>query len=407
MKTLNQNRRVVVTGLGVVSSLGIGWEEFWKNLLAGKSGISKVEAFDVSGHDRCYAGEIKNFNPFHFMSPRKAKTLGRASKMTIAASKLALKDADLKLTSDIRKKMAVCIGTTTGEIGLLERMEDNRDRRNEFKIEAAVYSANALSIAVAQELKLCGHNIVFGTACSSGNYALGMGYDLVRSGKEDFALVGGSDGMSRIVYTGFTRLMAVASQKCQPFDLNREGMIPAEGAGVLLLETLENAQKRGAQIYAEVLGYGLSCDGHHMANPYAPQVAKAIQKSLASSNIGVDEVDYISAHGTGTVENDKAECEAIRTVFGDRSRNIPVSSIKSMLGHTMGAASALESIMCCLVLKHGQIPPTINLENQDPFCDIDCVPNQNRSHRVKVVLNNAQAFGGNNADISLGVYEKD
>lgn len=401
----DQNRRVVVTGLGVVSSLGIGWEEFWKNLIAGKSGISKVTGFDASKHDRQYAGEVKNFNPKKFINSRKIAQFGRASQMVIAASKLAIQDSKLKLGEDVRKKTAVCIGTTTGEIGNLEKFHDTKASSKSVKSQGvSSFPANSLSAAVAKELRLWGVNLVFGTACSSGNYAVGYGYDLVKTGRQNYVLAGGGDGFSRIVFTGFGRMYAIAPEKCQPFDKNRKGMIPAEGAGVVLLENFDSAIKRKARIYAEILGYGLSCDGHHMTNPSPSGIAKAIRRSLLSSQAKETQIDYINAHGTGTIENDAAECQALKAVFGKILQDTPVSSIKSMLGHTMGAASALESIACCLALAHAKVPPTINFQNRDEECDIDCVPLHGRQHKMKVVLNTSQAFGGNNACVVFGKY---
>lgn len=393
-----KSRRVVVTGLGVVSSLGIGWQEFWKNLLAGKSGISKITTFDTSQYDRHYGGEVKNFDPTQFISRKKAERLGRASQMAIAASMLALKDGNLDLKRIERERVGTCIGTTVGEIQLLEKLDDYnfKKRRNFNNSLMLVYPSSSLSSNVSLEHKFNNRSYVFPTACASGNYALGYAFDQIRSSKLDYALAGGADAFSRIVFTGFGRVYAIAPQKCQPFDKNRQGMIPGEGAGMLLLEPLETAKKRRAHIYAEILGYGMSCDAYDMTEPSVIGISKALQKALKNSGVSVSQVDYISAHGTGTVENDAAECQAINRVFGKRTPSIPVSSIKSMLGHTMGAASAFGAIACCMVIKNGQIPPTINYNKFDPKCKIDCVPNEARKHKIKIVLNNSQAFGGNN-----------
>ena len=405
MSRLNpDNRRVVVTGLGVVSSLGIGWQEFWKNLLAGKSGISKITAFDTSKYDRHYGGEVKNFDPLRFMSKKRVATIGRSSQIAIAAAKLTLSDAQISLSKINKGNVAVCIGTTGGERRLIELY--NRDRiLNKGKILAKdrfpACATENLASSINREFGLTGYMNVLSTACAAGNYAISKGFDLIRTGRFDYALVGGADGFSQMVYTGFCRLNAVAPGKCQPFDKNRQGMIPGEGAGMLLLESLETAKKRRAHIYAEILGYGMSCDAYDMTEPSVLGVTKALQKALKSSNISPDEVDYISAHGTGTIENDAAECQSINRVFGKRTPKIPVSSIKSMLGHTMGAASAFGAIACCLAIKDGQIPPTINNEKNDPQCKIDCVPNKGRKHRVRIALNNSQAFGGNNACVIL------
>ncbi len=397
------NRRVVVTGLGVVSSIGIGWEEFWKNLLAGKSGISRLENFDTSGHDCHFAGEVKG-DFTRFLTADVVRKYGRTSQMTLVASEMALNDAAILNRDELFDRAAVFVGTTTGEIGLLETMDNDyivQSEHSDHRNQMYTFPACNLSEIIAQELKIKGENLVFSTACSSGNYAVAAGFDFIRSNKADCALVGGADGISRIVYTGFGRLLAVATDKCQPFDLNRQGMIPGEGAGMLFLESLESAQKRNAPIYAEIVGCGMSCDAHHMTNPDPHSVAIAILKSLKAGGLNPEDIDYISAHGTGTIENDKAESSAYHEVFGHLKERIPMSSIKSMLGHTMGAAAALESIACCLAIKYGEIPPTINFENPDPFCDIDMVPNKSRRQDVNVVLNSSQAFGGNNSAILL------
>lgn len=393
------NRRVVVTGLGVVSSLGIGWKPFWKNLLAGKSGISKITAFDTSQYDRHYGGEVKNFDPTRFISKKRAATIGRSSQMAIAASKLALDDAKLKLNPEIAEKTAVCIGMTMAEMQLLENFHDiqfSKKNARVYQYFSSIFPSNSVSSNVAIALGLKGYNRAFSTACAAGNYSIGNIYDMIRSGKVDYGLAGGSDSLSRVVYTGFDRLLTIAPEKCQPFDKNRKGMIPGEGAGMVLLESLETARKRQAPIYAEVLGYGLSCDAYDMSEPKVEGVIKALSKVLKNSKIQTEDVDYISAHGTGTVENDEAECKAINRVFGKKTKDIPVSAIKSMLGHAMGASSAFGAIVCCLAVKNGRVPPTINHEQDDPKCSIDCVPNVGREHRIKVALNNSQAFGGNN-----------
>ncbi len=399
-------RRVVVTGLGVVSSIGIGWEMFWQNLIKGESRVSKITSFDTLFHDRHVGSEIRDFQPERFINKTKIPKLGRASQMAIAASKLAIGDAKFSLDESNRNEVAVCIGTTGGEIQLLENFNDCRffklKRFNNYLIPSLPWSS--LASIVAQELKLTNQVCSFATACAAGNYAIGQAFDLIKSGKVDYALAGGADAISRIAFTGFGRLFAVAPEKCQPFDKNRRGLLPGEGSGMIFLETLESAKKRGALIYAEILNYGLSCDGHHMTTPSVDGVAKAMRKAILNSHIHSSDVDYINAHGTGTRENDRVECQAINRVFGTRAEQIPVSSIKSILGHAMGAASALEAIACCLAIKNNQIPATINFSDRDDECDIDCVPNESRKRDISVVINNAQAFGGNNSCLIVGAF---
>lgn len=404
-KNINKERRVVVTGLGVVSSIGIGWEEFWKNLLAGKSGISKIESFDTSQYDRHYGGEIKNFDPSKFISKHKISQMGRASQMAVAASKMAFDDAGFDKKSALKNKIGICIGTTMGEAQVIENEVEShviKRRKVSSCSSALTYPASAIIFNPANELKLSGPSYLFATACSAGNYALGYAFDLIRGGKVDVMLAGGTDALSNIAFTGFSRLLAMASEKCQPFDKNRKGMLLGEGSGMLILESFDRALKRKAKIYAEILGYGLSCDATDMTASNYIQISKATKKALAYTHINPDEIDYISAHGTGTPENDRAECLSIKSIFGERSDKIPVSSIKSMLGHTMGAAAAIETVACCLAIKDQMIPSTINFETKDPECDIDCVPNKARKAKFTTVLNNSQAFGGNNACLVLG-----
>ena len=399
------NQRVVITGLGVISSLGIGWEEFWKNLLKGKSGISKVTAFDTSEYKNHHAGVVKSFKPGQFIHHSKLRKIPRASKMAIAATKLALKDSGIRLTNIRNSNVGVSMGTTMGESQVIEQLIKHSTKKKKWEVfpsRALIYPANTITTNIADEFKLRGENIIFGNACAAGNFAVGRAFDLIRLGKCDLMIAGGVDAISRIAFTGFNRLLAMAPDMCRPFDMGRKGMILGEGSGVMVLESLESALKRKFPIYAEVLGYGCSCDAKHMTNPSSPGIAKAIARSLKNGNIDPEAVDYICAHGTGTPENDKAECNAIKSVFGDKTKEIPISSIKSMLGHPMGAASALELINCCLVIKHNKIPPTINFETKDPQCDIDCVPNVAREREVNIALNNASAFGGNNACVGLG-----
>jgi 3-oxoacyl-[acyl-carrier-protein] synthase II len=271
-----------------------------------------------------------------------------------------------------------------------------------WSINIIKYPSMELSDQAGYLFQTASLNYVIPTACAAGNYSIGYSFDLIRQNKADVMIVGGADPFSRITFTGFNRLYAMAAEKCQPFDKNRKGMMLGEGAGVLILEDLKSAQKRKASIYAEILGYGLSCDANHMTAPRVEGIIKVMERAIRNSNIRKQEVGYINVHGTGTPSNDKAECEAIKSVFGDIINNISASSIKSMLGHTMGAASAIEAITCCLVLKYSIIPPTINYETPDPDCEIDCVPNVAKKKSVTVALNNSFAFGGNNACLVLG-----
>ncbi len=401
-------RRVVVTGIGVVSSIGIGKDDFWNNLISGKSGIDEVKSFSTIKYENHRGGEVKDFIPTMFIDKTKLAALGRGSQFAIAAAKLAITDAGINLDSISKDKFGVIVGTTMADAQKIEEMDKAWIEESEKNIDSRLvpqYPGSVLASNVGFELGLEGQNASIPTACSAGNYSIGYSYDLIRLGRADFMLAGGSDPFSRIAFTGFNRLFAMAAEKCQPFDKNRKGMMIGEGAGILFLETLESAVKRKACIYAEILGYALSCDAHHMTAPSPESIINVMKKAMTNAGISPDCVDYISAHGTGTVANDKAECSAIKEVFKDVFNKIPISSIKSMLGHTMGAASAIEAIACCLAISSSIIPPTINYETPDPECDIDCVPNRAKKKNVKIALNNSLAFGGNNACLIIGSYE--
>ncbi|TRZ47124.1 beta-ketoacyl-[acyl-carrier-protein] synthase family protein, partial [bacterium] len=308
-------RRVAVTGLGVVTSIGIGKEEFWKNLIQGKSGISKVESFDVSGYSRSFGGEIKNFQPLKFITERETKRMGRASQLAIAATELAFKDTKADAGHLDPDKSAVIIGTTMGEANIFEILnkawlEEGLEKVDPFLVGRT--TANLLSVNLGIHYNLGGINMVIPTACAAANYAIGYGYDLIREGRIDFAIAGGADAFSRIAFTGFARLYAMSADICQPFDKNRKGMLVGEGAAILILEPLEEAKKSGKRIYAEILGCGLSCDAHHMTIPSEDGITRCMQNALKETGVKPEEVSYISAHGTGTVQNDLNECIAIK-----------------------------------------------------------------------------------------------
>lgn len=302
------------------------------------------------------------------------------------------------------------MGTTSGEPREVERFDDLFVSKKLERVGPeflALYPSHVIAAHIARELRFAGINIMIPTACAAGNYAIAHAFDVLRAGRADLMLAGGSDSFSRITYTGFAQLGAIAPEVCQPFDRYRKGMIPGEGAGVIVLEPLSAARHRGARIYAEISGYGLSCDAHHMtaAQPTGDGAMRAMKQALEQSGTNPEEVDYISAHGTGTATNDRLETLAVKKLFGDAAYRIPMSSIKSMLGHTMGAASAIEAAACSLAVYHGRIPPTINLVEPDPECDLDYVPNYAREHTVRVAMNNAYAFGGNNASLIIKKYD--
>lgn len=398
--------RIVVTGIGIVSSIGVGHATFWKNLTAGRSGISTVSSFDTSQYSVNVGGEVKSFEPDDHIQRLESSKIGRASQFAIAAARMALKDADVDPDELEPGSAGVSMGTTSGEPNQIEDFDDHYIAEDFMGISEdfiSTYPCHAIAGHVASELRFSGSNTMIPAACAAGTYAIAHAFDELRCGRAQFMLAGGADSFSRITYSGFARLLAIAPEKCQPFDKNRKGMIPGEGAAILCLETLESAKDRGATIYAEVAGYGLSCDAYHMtgAHPDGTGAARAMEQALTQSALTPAKIDYISAHGTGTKSNDLHETTAVKQVFGEEAYRTPISSIKSMLGHTMGAASAIESAVCALAITHGSIPPTINFEEPDPECDLDYVPNVAREGRIDVAMNNAYAFGGTNASLIM------
>ena len=402
--------RVVVTGLGLVTPVGNGRPTFWAAITEGRSGIATVRSFDTSAYAVHIGAEVDGFDPAVYVRAQQPAGMGRASQLAIAAARLALDDAGIEPSWPNPRRIGVSMGSTSGEPLYVEQYNDAKKAGASESLSAEVYGkypSHWIPSHIAAELDLGGPCLMIPTACAAGNYAIGYAFDCIRSGTADVMLAGGSDAFSRIPYTGFARLGAIAPERCQPFDKNRQGMVPGEGAAVLVLEKADAARARGATIYAEVKGYGLSCDAHHMTagHPEGDGAIRAMQAAIADAEVSLDEVDYISAHGTGTPTNDRIESLALQRLFGDRAKSLPMSSIKSMLGHTMGAASAIEAAACSLALQTGVVPPTINYEEPDPECEVDCVPNQARKINPKVVLNNAYAFGGNNACLCLAKWE--
>lgn len=395
---------VVITGLGMVTSIGAGQKEFWSSLMAGRCGFSPVTSFNTSEYSVHLGAEILDFDPQRYLMRLDASRIGRSSQLAIAATRLALEDAALNLESVDPHRAGICVGTTSGEPHFIERFDDRYVKGDVARAGEGFihgYPCHVVPNHVAAEFGFAGETMMIPTACAAGNYAIAHACDVLRTGRAEIMLAGGADCFSRITYTGFARLGAIAPERCQPFDRNRKGMVPGEGAAMLLLESREHALARGARIYCMVAGYGLSCDAHHMtaAHPQGLGASRAMNMALQQSGISPDKVDYISAHGTGTPTNDRLETIAVKGTFGDLAYKVPISSIKSMLGHTMGAASAIEAAVCALAIAYQQIPPTMNLHEQDPECDLDYVPNVPRKCNVQVAMNNAYAFGGNNSSL--------
>lgn len=387
------NRRVGITGLGVVSPLGCSLEEFWKNLLAGKAAFAPIQSFDPSDYRTQVGSEVKGPVP------------REAAAYALEAATKAFADAKLDPNNVDPSRAGIALGSTSGEALQLEKevvLHLEGKPYDQAIADGKKFHPGSIPARLASSFGFRGPNIMLTTACAAGNSALSRAFHLIRSGRADLMVAGGVDVFVKITFAGFNRLLAVAPEHPAPFSPGRRGLIPGEGCGILILEDLEKAEAQGRRVYAEMTGFGMSSDAKHATMPDIEGVARAMAACLEASGLTPETVDYISAHGTGTPANDKTETAAIKKVFGSRAPSIPISSIKSMLGHCMGAASALEAVACCLALQSGEIPPTINHKAGDPDCDLDYVPNKSRKIPLKNVISNAFAFGGGNAVIALG-----
>lgn len=400
----DEPHRVVITGLGPVSSIGIGAAAFCAGIRSGRSGISTITSFDPTGFPHVRGGEVPEFAPAEILRRLVPDRWGRSSQFAAAAARLAVEDGDLDLGTVAADRVGAVIGTTSGESQVIEALAGQFLERGFDAADVRLFEqvpAARLAHAVSVELGVTGESVTVATACSASNYALGYAYDCLSAGEADAMLAGGADSVCRWAHAGFYRLGALTEHACSPFDRDRSGILTGEGGAVLLLETLEHATRRGARVYAELLGYGLNCDAHHMVAPEPANIAACMRLAHHSAGIKPEDVDYISAHGTGTAANDAVESQAVLEVFGERPP--PLSSIKSMLGHTMGAASGFGAIASTLAIDQGFLPPTVNWSTPDPaLAGIDPVPNTARPARVDVVQNNGFAFGGNNAITILG-----
>ncbi len=396
--------RVFVTGVGVVSSVGLGRGAFFRALEAGTSGISPVTSFDASALGREKAGEVKDFDVRDHLTHAEQRRMGRCSAMALAAARMAIADASLdgsSLASQLAgPRTAVVLGTTMGEAQILAELDHEWILRGQKAVNRALiarYGSTLLPIHVARAIGATGMVLTLPAACAAGNYAIGFAADFIRSGRADVVVTGAAELLQELQFSGFVRLAAMAPERCQPFDLNRQGLLLGEGAGLLVLESEAHATRRGARLMAEVRSYGLSCDAYHITRPHpdATGSIRAMRTAIERSGVTPAEVDFVNAHGTGTRHNDLAESKVVHEIFGDR--RVPISSMKSMLGHCMGAASALEAIGCVFTIETGIYPPTIGYETRDPECDLEVVANVARRGKGDVVVNNSLAFGGYNA----------
>jgi 3-oxoacyl-[acyl-carrier-protein] synthase II len=403
--TERAGHRVVVTGLGAVSSLGIGVRSFTAAIRAGRTGVSPIRSFDTSGFPHTVAGEVHDFEPERLLTTLRVEDWGRSSLFAAAAGRLALEDARIDPDVVAAACTGSAIGTTSGESALIASLTETWVEKGPAEMDPRVVGkipANRIAAAVNLELGLTGEAQTIATACAASNYALAYAYDMVRTGEADFMIGGGGESVSRWPHAGFYQLGALAESVCRPFDARRTGMLTGEGGVALFLETLDGAVARGARIYAEVLGYGVNCDAKHPVAPDASGIADCIRAAHRNAGVRPEDVDYICAHGTGTQANDATEIKAVREVFGENLP--PISSIKSMIGHTLGAASGFGALACCMALYDGFLPPTANVTEIDPALGpgVDCVPGTGRTAAPRIVQNNGFAFGGNNAITVLG-----
>ena len=413
-------RRVVVTGIGLITPLGCGREAVWSALTAGRSGIARIEEFDTSALRTNIAGVCREFRPLDFFDDREMGRLDRVSQMAIAATDMATREAGLTNGQLDSYDVGVFLGTGFGGQGSIEEycgafFSNGKGRRSAIAIPKSMYNASSSNIAI--RFKTRGPNITVTTACSSGANAIGQAFHLIRYGHADRMICGGADAPVTPVVMDAWKDMRVLSTKndpperaCKPFSANRDGFVLSEGAGIVVLEALELAVERGAKIYGEIIGYGSTADASHITFPDPDGEAAAICRALKDAQIQPAEIDHINAHGTATKLNDQSETEAIKRVFGDRAREIPINSIKSMIGHSMGAAGAIELVTTTLALDTQVLPPTINYEEADPQCDLDYITEGARrmggSRPLRTAMSNSFGFGGNNAVLVVRAYRE-
>ena len=409
---MNNNRRVVITGMGAITPLGNDVETFWSNLKNGVSGIHKIESFDTSAYDCRIGGEVRGFDPKTvFKNPKDVRRTDRFAQLAMAAAKMAMADSAIEMASENPDRFGVLVSSGIGGLKTLEDqytvlLSKGPKRVSAFTIPMLI--SNMASGLISMEFGLRGPNMCIVTACATSNNAIGESWRMIKFGDADVFLAGGSEAaIIPIGLAGFGAMKALSTRNdeperaSRPWDRDRDGFVIGEGAGVVVMEELERAKKRNAKIYCELVGYGLSADAYHMTAPPhdGGGAAKAMELALEHAQLSIDQVDYINAHATSTGLGDVAETRAIKTVFGDRAKSVSISSTKSMTGHLLGGAGAVEMAVCTLAIRDGVIPPTINLDNPDEECDLDFTPHTAKEKKVSVAVNNSFGFGGHNATL--------
>ncbi|MFA5155775.1 MAG: beta-ketoacyl-ACP synthase II [Candidatus Omnitrophota bacterium] len=412
-----KKRRVVITAVGVVSSIGIGKDDFWKANLAGKSGVSAITHFDPSLLGSKVSGQIRNFNPEDYMDRDTAKKADRFVHLGLAASKLAFDDWKGDLDKEDRVRIGVIYGSGLGGVLFHEEQMIRAYDKGSHRLHPLCVprvSPNAVASQIAIYFKLLGPNMVISNACASGTNGIGEAYRKIQSGDADMVVTGGAEApLTEFTFGAYDAMRALSKHNAEPekasrpFDAQRDGFVLGEGAATLVLEDLEHAQKRGSHIYAEITGYFSNSGAYHMAipEPTASDISRAMAGAIKDAGLTIKDIDYINAHGTSTTLNDKVETKGIKDVFGETARKIPISSTKSMVGHSIGAAGAIEAVACCLAIEDQIAPPTINYENPDPECDLDYVPCQPRQVKIKNILSNSFGFGSNNACLIFSKFK--
>ncbi len=405
--------RVVVTGLGAITPIGNSIQEYWDGLTSGRNGVAPITIFDASKHACRFAAEVKSFDPTGFLEPKESKRWDRFSKFGVIAAKQALADSGLIVDESNAPRIGVIIGSGVGGLLTMESQshvlaDRGPGRVSPFTVPMMIPNMATGLAAIALGAK--GPSSAVATACAAGSNAIGDAFRLLQLGKADAMVCGGAEAsITPLGVAGFASAKALSfrnedpSSASRPFDAERDGFVIGEGAGVMVLETLEHAKNRGANIQAEIIGYGTTCDAHHITSPSpgGKGGANAIKLALLDGKLNPEEVDYINAHGTSTPANDSNETSAIKSVLKDQAKKVPISSTKSMTGHLLGGSGGIEAVACVLALKNGIVPPTINYQNPDPECDLDYVPNTARDHGAKVVLSNSFGFGGHNVCLAF------
>ncbi len=414
--TNRQNKRVVITGLGAITPIGNNLAEYWSGLLQGRNGVSSITLFDASKHACQIAAEVKDFDPYQYLDKKEAKRMERFAQFGVCASKQALADSNFVIDDLSADRVGVLIGTGVGGLKVMEEQNENLLTKGPRKVSPftiPMMIANMAAGLTAIHTGAKGPNSCTVTACAAGSHAIGDAFRLIQGGYATAMICGGAEAaVTPLSFAGFCSAKALSTRNddpthaSRPFDRDRDGFVMGEGSGILFLEELEHAKAREAKIYAEIVGYGMTCDAYHMTSPVpgGQGAAKAIELALSDADLSSEQVDYINAHGTSTPANDSNETKAIKKALGERAKQIVISSTKSMTGHLLGGSGGIEAVATAMAIAKNKVPPTINLVNPDPECDLDYIPNTSRDRQVNVALSNSFGFGGHNVTLAFKKY---